>query len=227
MSCGNYDDLPVQERLVAIDQEIASINENLDSAPVGGWTPEVAQIDAIADSFARARLNTLQSKRKEILASNPQLAANLSANMQAGSGAKVSDVKLGQVVGSVSLAGQCGLPESSVSQNDRQTWYNEASKGGQTGPFQNDASARAEIMSLPVPAGFASSCEAANKQVYAFLPSLNQAIKASNKLHSGNGVGFRCGAPGASGATACTATNIVYGLKTVSYMCHQVCKAGK
>lgn len=59
------------------------------------------------------------------------------------------------------------------------------------------------------------------------LSSLNQSITASNRLHNGNGIGLKCGVGGASGATACAATNITYGLMTTSYMCHQACDVGR
>ncbi len=145
----------------------------------------------------------------------------------AGSGVNLASVSIGQNLSSVSLSGRCGLPATAVTESKRRTWHNESSKGAAPGPFQNNSSARAEIMSISAPAGFSSVCEAASAQVYAFLPSLNQAITSSNRLHNGNGVGLQCGAGGASGSAACTATNITYGLMTTSYMCHQVCDAGR
>jgi hypothetical protein len=151
----------------------------------------------------------------------------VSSTGSTGSGINLANVSIGQNLSSVSLSGRCGLPAEAVKESARRAWYNESIKGATPGPFQNDSSARAEIMSISTPAGFSSVCEAAAAQVYAFLPSLNQAITSSNRLHNGNGVGLKCGAGGASGSAACTATNITYGLMTTSYMCHQACNAGR
>lgn len=149
----------------------------------------------------------------------------VSSTGPAGSGTNLANVSIGQNLSSVSLSGRCGLPAGAVTENKRRAWHNESIKCATPGQFQNDSSACAEIMSISTPVGFSSVCEAAAAQVYAFLPSLNQAITASNRLHNGNGIGLQCGAGGASGSAACTATNITHGLMTTSYMCHQVCKA--
>lgn len=145
----------------------------------------------------------------------------------AGSGVNLANVSIGETLSAVSLSGRCGLPASAVTESTRLAWYREASKGAAVGVFQNNSSARAEILSISTPSGFSSVCEAASAQVYAFLPSLNQAIASSNRLHNGNGIGLQCGAGGASGSAACTATGITYGLMTASYMCHQACDAGR
>lgn len=151
-------------------------------------------------------------------------AQNTEPTTGTGSGVNLANVSIGQNLSSVSLSGRCGLPAGSVTESKRRAWYNESIKGnGTSGAWQNDSSARAEIMSISTPVGFSSVCEAAGAQVYAFLPSLNQAITADKRLHNGNGVGLRCGASGGSGASACAAVNITYGLMTASYQCQQVC----
>lgn len=138
----------------------------------------------------------------------------------------IAGVAVGQNVSSLHLTDRrCGLPLSAISEVERRVWYNEASKGGQIGPFQDDETARGEILSISTPPGYGSVCEAVEAQLQAFLPSLNQAVESSNALHNGDGVGLRCGAGGASGATACAATTMVYAIKTVSFMCHEVCDA--
>ena len=117
-------------------------------------------------------------------------------------GTELATVAVGQKPAAIKLTGRCGLPASAVSQNNRKAWYNEAKKAGRSDPFQSNASAKKEISSVGTPAGYSSLCEATSAQVYAFLPSLNQAITSSNKLHNGNGVGLRCGARLSQSSTA-------------------------
>lgn len=153
----------------------------------------------------------------------PRVAKYRSTTLQGGKGVLAS-LSIGSKPSSVSLSGQCGLPLAKVSEKERRRWYNEASKKLSFGPFQNNRSATREIRSIGTPSGFSSVCEATSKQVYAILPSLNGAISSSNRLHNGSPIGLRCLSGGASTRAACQATQLVYTLKTVSYMCHQVCK---
>lgn len=181
-----------------------------------------AALVAVAGGNKKAAVSILNVGSNSLKALQP-----LSSSGSGTAGVNLASVKIGQRLSSVSLAGQCGLPVAAVAEGKRRAWHSESSKGATPGPFQNNSSARSEILSIPKPAGFSSICEAASAQVYAFLPSLNQAITSSNRLHNGNGVGLQCSVGGASGSAACTAVNITYGLMTTSYMCHQACKAGK
>lgn len=215
------------EQIAILDQAIEDAEGSIDSAPVGGWqSPELAGADAVIDEFARASIQKYKRRRAEILDANPELRTQLASNQSAGSGANLSSLSIGSVAGSVSLSGLCGMPENSVTETKRRAWYNEQ-KAIASAAFQNDASARAEILSIATPPGYSSVCEAAGKQVYAFLPSLNQSIQSSDRLHNGPPIGLRCGVGGASGRTACTSVAITYGLMTTSYMCHQACNAKK
>lgn len=229
-ACGLPDisHLSPAEQLKQLSEFETEINEGvakaaaIGPAPWGQTSTDLA-LKELANAQTQGLLTEIKQKRSAIIAANPELASVAAASQSAGSGADLASVDVGHKVAAVRLNGQCGLPAKAVSESNRRAWYNETLKGSQPNPFRTNASARSEIMSIATPPGFSSLCEAFSKQVYEFVPSLNHAIKASNELHNGQGVGLGCGASGASGSSACTATNIVYGLKTISFMCHQVC----
>lgn len=134
------------------------------------------------------------------------------------------NLAIGSSPSRVSLSGQCGFPSTEVREDERRSWYNEASKQLSFGAFQNNTAARNEILSISKTKGTSSTCDAISKQVYAFLPSLNGSIDASNRLHNGSPIGLRClSSSGASVRSACQATQIMYAIKTASFMCHEVC----
>ena len=136
-------------------------------------------------------------------------------------GAQLSALSVGATPATVALSGRCGLPRNAVNESDRRRWYNEANKKLSFGAFQGDTAATNEIRSI---AFAGNKCEATARQVYAFLPSLNGAISAANRLNNGPPPGLRC--PSGSGAaprSACQSTQIVYAIKTTAFMCHQIC----
>ncbi|MEM9716458.1 MAG: hypothetical protein AAF826_08065 [Pseudomonadota bacterium] len=124
--------------------------------------------------------------------------------------------------GDIPTSGLCGLPRDQVSDAERRKLHTEASKSQNFSfPFQTVNQVVAEYNRTG-----AQGCQAIGQQFKSSMSAFRSAMSTANRLNNGTSRGVQCRAnsDSASDASYCAATALLYQVKTVSALCHAVCK---